>query len=127
MFIVGLLSWWYGAGWVAQAKRVQERIAATVDYFSISLLLSTLFSPFRQISAGRVGGPLTVRWQAFVDRLISRCIGAVVRLVMIVLGCITIIAISCVGAISLMVWAIIPLLPIIGAALTIIGWVPVWM
>lgn len=79
MFIVGLLSWWYGAGWVAEAKRVRERIASTADYFSIDLLVKTLFSPFRQISAGKVNGPLGVKWRAFVDRLISRCIGALIE------------------------------------------------
>ncbi len=127
MFIVGLLSWWYGAGWVAQAKRVRERITSAADYFSISLLATTLFSPFRQISAGRVGGPLAVQWRAFIDRLISRCIGAFVRLVMILLGCITIAAISCFAAVSLAMWAIIPLLPLIGLGMMIIGWVPVWI
>lgn len=126
MFIVGLLSWWYGDGWRQRAVMVRERIASTMDYFSIDLLLSTLFSPFRQISAGRVDGPLAVKWRAFVDRLISRCIGAFIRLILIIVGTAIIIFFSVVGLLILLLWAVIPLLPIIGIGMAIIGWVPVW-
>ena len=126
MFIVGLLSWWYGAGWVAEAKRVKERIASTADYFSIGLLAKTLFSPFRQISAGRVDGPIGIKWRAFVDRLISRCIGALMRTFLIILGIVCISLIAVVGAVLLATWFIVPLLPIVGCVMMFIGWVPSW-
>ncbi len=126
MFIVGMISWWYSAGWTMQARRVKERIVAIVDFFSISLLLKTLFSPFRQISAGRVNGPIAVRWHAFVDQLVSRCIGAIVRLFMILFGLIAIMFTVLVGAITLVVWLLVPLLPLVGLILTFIGWVPAW-
>lgn len=126
MFIVGLLSWWYGAGWVAEAKRVRERIASVTDYFSIDLLIKTLFSPFRQISAGRVNGPLAVKWRAFVDRLISRCIGALMRTILIVVGAVTIMVVVIVGGITLVAWLVVPALPLIGGVMMVIGWVPSW-
>jgi len=126
MFIVGLLSWWYGAGWVAEAKRVRERIASVADYFSIGLLAKTLFSPFRQISAGNVNGPLAVKWRAFVDRLISRCIGAMMRTFLIVFGIIAIALIAVVSMAALAIWLVIPLLPIIGCIMMFVGWVPSW-
>lgn len=127
MFIVGLLSWWYGAGWLAQGARVKERVASISDFFSIALLFKTLFNPFRQISAGRVDGPIGVKWHAFLDRLISRCIGAIVRLFMILFGLVSIAMTTIVGLVSLVMWALIPLLPIIGAVMMSIGWVPQWM
>lgn len=123
---MGLLSWWYGAGWVAEAKRVRERIASTADYFSIDLLVKTLFSPFRQISAGKVNGPLGVKWRAFVDRLISRCIGALMRTILIVIGTVSIAVIALVGCITLVVWLIVPAMPLIGCVMMFIGWVPSW-
>ncbi len=127
MFIVGLFSWWYGAGWKAQIKRVEERLASVIDYFSISLLIKTLFAPFRQISAGRVSGSIGVQWQAFVDRLVSRCIGAIVRSFMIVFGLVTLGITSVFGLVTIICWALIPLLPLVGLVLMTIGWVPSWL
>lgn len=126
MFIVGLFSWWYGNGWLAEARRVRERVASAADYFSINLLAKTLFSPFRQISAGRVDGPLGVKWRAFVDRLISRCIGALVRTFMIVIGIIWIVTVAIIGGIALGLWLLVPAFPVIGIIMMIVGWVPSW-
>lgn len=127
MLIVGFLSWWYGAGWRQRFQMVRERILATADYFSIDLLISTLFAPFRQISAGSVSGPVGVRWRAFVDRLISRCIGAVMRTILILVGAVTLLVVVLMGVIVLIFWSAVPLLPIIGVLLALVGWVPVWM
>lgn len=124
MVILGMLSWWYSTGWKLRLLRLREKIAATVDYFSIDLLLRTLFSPFRQISAGRVDGPLNVKMRAFFDRLISRMIGAMVRMFMIVVGSVAILLHVLVGGITLLAWAFVPLAPLIGLVLFISGWVP---
>lgn len=124
MFIIGMLSWWYGAGWRQRVVILRERLAKTVDYFSIDLLAKTLFAPFRQISAGRVNGPLGVKMQAFFDRLISRMIGMMIRSTMIVMGVGTIIVHSVLGLITVIMWAFIPLLPLIGVLIMLSGWVP---
>jgi hypothetical protein len=124
MFIVGILSWWYNAGWRQRFTILKERLAMTVDYFSIDLLVNTLFAPFRQISAGRVNGPLDVKMRAFFDRLISRLIGGMVRSAMIVFGVVAIIIHSVIGCIYVIIWAVIPILPIVGVILFVSGWVP---
>lgn len=124
MFIVGMLFWWYGQGWRDGAIRVGRRIAHLEDYFSIDLLLKTLFSPFRQISAGKVKGSLGVQMRAFFDRTISRVIGAMIRLFTIVIGLVAIIIYSIVGLVVLAVWAVIPLMPLAGIVLFMSGWMP---
>ena len=124
MFIVGLLSWWYGAGWRQRAMLIRERVARTIDYFSIDLLLKTLFAPFRQISAGKINGPIGVKWRAFVDRTISRIIGSIIRIFIILIGSVTIILYGVMGLATLVLWAIIPALPLIGFLLFISGWTP---
>lgn len=124
MFIVGILSWWYGAGWRQRFVMLRERLATTIDYFSIDLLAGTLFSPFRQISAGRVNGPLGVKMRAFLDRLISRCIGAMVRSAVIVIGIMAILMHGIIGCVTLIVWALLPSLPVVGLGLYLIGWLP---
>lgn len=121
---MGLLGWWYGAGWKGRARAVRERLAATMDYFSIALLLRTLFSPFRQISAGKVTGPIALQMRALFDNLLSRVIGAIVRSMMIGVGLVAIALTLIVGAMLLVVWAFVPLLPLVGLTLMMIGWLP---
>jgi hypothetical protein len=126
MLIVGILSWWYGEGWKQRVVMQREKLASTMDYFSIDLLLRTFFSPFRQISAGKVNGPLGVQLRAFSDRLISRMIGAMVRLFMIIIGMLAILLYIVIGAAWLIIWAFVPFLPVIGLVLFLAGWMP-WM
>jgi hypothetical protein len=124
MFIVGIFSWWYGRGWRQRATRLGDKLSGTIDYFSIDLLLRTFFSPFRQISAGKVRGPLGVQLRAFFDRLISRIIGAMIRFTMIIMGCVAIVVYAVFGVILLLGWAAVPLIPVAGLVLFLSGWIP---
>jgi hypothetical protein len=126
MFIVGILSWWYGAGLITRISAVRGRIASIMDYFSIDLLLRTIFSPFKQISAGGVAGSMAQKWRALVDRLFSRCIGAVVRLLLIIVGVVGIIGTIVIGTLLIVAWLFVPVLPLVGVILTLIGWTPSW-
>lgn len=123
MFLVGILSWWYGRGWSSQWRQVTDRWRATVQFFSIGQLLSTLFSPFRQISAaqGAATNPAAAM-RAFVDQLISRLIGAFVRFFTILAGTVIILFQIIFGVITMTFWLIIPLLPVVGFILLAIGW-----
>lgn len=120
-----MLSWWYSAGWKARALIVRERIERTMDYFSIDVLLGTLFSPYRQISADKVGGSLDIRWRAFVDRTISRLMGSIIRTIIIIIGSFAVVLQTLSGLVLLVLWACIPLLPVVGFILFISGWTPV--
>ena len=122
MLFVSLLQWWYSDGWRRRARLVSTQIDGVIDYFSIDLLARTLFSPYRQISAGKVDGPLGVQLRAFADRLISRFIGALIRTVLLVMGMIAIAAQSIFGLVVLVLWAFVPLLPFMGVGLMLTGW-----
>ena len=124
MVIIGMLSWWYTTGWRQRVSLLREKLASTVDYFSIDLLLRTLFSPYRQISAGKVTGPLGVQMRAFFDRLISRMIGAMIRLFMIIVGIVAIILHVIIGSAMVACWAVVPFAPIMGVVLFMTGWIP---
>lgn len=126
MFLVGILSWWYGDGWRQRVGLIRERLARTLDFFSISLLLRTLFSPFRQISAGKTAGPIGVQMRAFFDKLTSRLIGAAVRFFMIAAGVVIILLHASWGLVVLVGWALVPLLPVAGILAFSIGWAPSW-
>lgn len=124
MVIVGFVQWWYGAGLLRQLRLGREHIANFFDYFSIDLLIRTFFSPFRQISAGSVQGPIGLQIRAFFDRLISRVIGATVRTLTILVGVITIFLTIIVEIVRVVVWVLLPVAPSIGLVLTFLGWMP---
>lgn len=127
MFLVGMISWWYGRGWRGQFNRVRHRLGQTAAFFSIGQLASTLFAPFRQISAGKVSGPFGVIIRAFFDQLISRTIGAIVRFFTIIIGLVVLLAQAVYEFVILVVWLFLPIFPVIGLIMLAVGWVPIWM
>jgi len=121
MFLVGIFQWWYGAGWLRHARRSYIGILRTADFFSLGLLAKTLFNPFRQISAGRVHGPLPVQLSAFFDRLFSRAIGGVIRSFMMLIGLVVITIRALWSLISIIFWTLLPLTPAAGLVLWLMG------
>jgi hypothetical protein len=115
--------WWYGPGWRLQSERMMQRLLGVADTFSFSLLLGSLFAPFRQISAGRVRGPLGVQFRAWLDRLISRFIGALIRIGMLLFGGVAFLGCAVWSIAYLAVWPLLPAMPIIGIILAVTGWV----
>lgn len=123
---MAFFSWWYGAGLRRQGMLVSEQLSQLSDTFSFRLLLRTLFSPFRQISAGSVGGPLGVQLQAWFDLTISRFIGAMVRSFVILAGIVVIVLASFVGIVRIGVWPVLPVMPLIVTILWV-GWRTLWI
>lgn len=122
MFLVGILSWWYTKGLIKRLQIVEGRIKSSSDLFSIGLLVRTLFNPFRQISADEGGNSLAEKIQALFDRSLSRIIGFVVRTFTIIAGLIVMSVQIIFGVLVLIFWLIIPILPVIGLVLTVLGW-----
>lgn len=114
MIMLDVLVWWYKVAWVDVLHDVQQRTIGVFQSFSVILLLKTLFAPFRQIDAGGVRGPINVQIRAWFDRSFSRVLGAAVRFIVIIAGCLTGLLVLLLGAIWAAAWLIIPLLPIVG-------------
>ncbi len=118
MVITSLLSWWYVEGWREQLTRIKWAFIRMADRFSIGLLIKTLFAPFRQISAdeqARGNNLATV----ITDKLVSRLIGCFMRTIMIIVGTITLILLAIVSAIRMLMWPLLPVLPIAGVILMV--------
>lgn len=118
---VGFFTWWYGEGLNQRINDLGERLARVNDFFSVGLLATTLFAPFRQLSVGQVNGPLSVQLQAFFDNLVSRFIGALVRLAMIVFALVASVGVLMYGILVVAGWLLLPLLPILGAVMAFGG------
>lgn len=123
MAIIEMLSWWYTTGWGVFIHKLDNLFAGLTDFFSISSLIRTLFQPYRQISAGGTSSdaPLDMKFHAFIDRLISRCVGFVSRFLILIVGIIIITISGVVGIATIIVWPFIPCLPIAGIILTTTG------
>lgn len=124
MFLVGIFQWWYGSGWLRHIKRSYVGVLRTIDFFSITLLLKTLFNPFKQISASDTGNNLPAQFQAFLDRSFSRMVGATIRTLTIAIA-VAVIGLRLLWVLcSIVIWSILPFLPILGAVMWLGGVMP---
>ena len=121
LLVTELFMWWYTAGLRQRLKKISVRLDGTIDYFSMDLLVKTLFAPFRQISASKVDGSLEVKMRALIDRLFSRLIGAFVRTLLLVVGGVTIALQAILALIMILLWLLVPFLPVVGIVLMIAG------
>jgi hypothetical protein len=122
MLAVDFLQWWYSRGWGRFSKMLLDKLRGMADFFSITLLIRTLFAPFRQISSQDVteGGPAAYIAN-FFDKLLSRVIGMIVRLMILIFGMITIVIEAVLSLALVIVWPTIPLMPVACVVLCIMG------
>ena len=79
------------------------------NFFSVSLLVRTLFSPWRRMDElGRSGFHLKAFLEKFVTNLIVRGIGICARFFVIVSGCLTILTGFILGFIFFVAWCLLP-------------------
>jgi hypothetical protein len=117
MFMLGLFSWWYGAGWKGVLSATGRRLSSLADMFSVTILLRTLFSPWKRIIS-YPGASLDARLRAFGDNLVSRVIGFTVRFFVLLAASVAFVLLLAAGLVELVVW---PLLPIAAVALLVKG------
>ena len=121
MFAIDLVKWWYVKGWGVFSRGFKTTLKDTADTFSIGELLRTLFKPYRQISANVDGNTPGARMNAIFDKLISRIVGMLSRLVLIFCGLIVMLIELMVGGLVIIMWPFVPALPVVGIVLTIVG------
>lgn len=128
MAITEMLTWWYAKGWSVFIRKILNFMTNIVDFFSMDSLLRTLFQPFRQISAAAANADssLDLKFHMFIDRLVSRAVGFVSRLFLLIVGLIIIIGGGLISLILIIIWPLVPFLPIIGIILSVMG-VALWI
>lgn len=119
MVIISLLSWWYSEGWLEQISLTKRSFIKLADKFSIGMLLKTLFAPFRQISVGEQAGKTASLTSVIADKLISRLVGSVMRLVMVFVGTLALIIYAIISVFRLASWPLLPLAPVLGLILMV--------
>lgn len=117
-----MISWWFSRGWGIFATRLFDKLHDTADFFSISSLVKTLFAPFRQISAGvSTSAALDARLRAFFDRLVSRIIGAIVRIGILIFGGIVLLLQLVFSLVMIVAWPVLPFGIIIFSLMAMMG------
>ncbi|MBR2725390.1 hypothetical protein IKE97_01955 [Candidatus Saccharibacteria bacterium] len=123
MAVAEIFLWWYAAGWRTFIQKNRNAISSITDFFSMSSLIRTLFKPYRQISAetANANSSLDLKFHMFLDRLISRFVGFCSRLILLLAGSVIILIGGVFSLILIILWPFIPLLPIVGIILTVMG------
>lgn len=107
MAITYMLGWWYGQGWSWLLKIIQDNLKTVGETFSVPILLKTWFSPWKQI---QTQSSFRNFFQAAIDNLVSRLIGAVVRTFMLLAALFLTFGLVAGGFVLMIVWPVFPLL-----------------
>lgn len=121
MAIAQMFVWWYSRGWQVFIDKLRTTLTNILDFFSMGSLVRTLFKPFRQISAETASSSssLDLKFHMFIDRLVSRIVGFFSRLIILLAGSVIILLGGIFSLILIILWPIVPLLPIVGLVLSI--------
>ena len=118
MIIAEMLGWWYSRGWIWIAQQVYVvELKRIFEFFSVSDLLKTLFSPFRQDYIDTTKAPIGIKLQVFGSNLISRMLGAMIRITLISAGLISATLFIIAGFLFVIAWPFIPIMPILAVIL----------
>ena len=105
--ILQMLRWWYGTGWLQATHRVTTWTKNVERAFSFTLLLQTLFSPWRRIISAP-GRGLDAKMRAALDNFVSRCVGFFVRIGVILAGAFTMLGAFVGGVVLAGIWPLLP-------------------
>ena len=86
-----------------------------LNYFSIPLLLNTFFSPGRRYKWNYPRGfDIKQYFETFISNLVSRILGAICRVVLILIGIVSEIFVFLFGSVIFLIWLILPVLLLAG-------------
>ena len=104
------LYWHYGAGLKGLFRIWKNFLLFSFHFFSLLPLLQTLFSPWHRLTSSYGRGFDPMVWtRAFIENMISRILGAIVRSAVISMGILAELFIFIAGALLVLLWLILPL------------------
>lgn len=111
---MNLFTWHYSFGTNFYLHRYKSAVLGVIHYFSLPLLLPTLFAPWKRLMmSDNKHGFDFVEWLNVVSfNMVSRVVGAVVRLVLFFAGSLILIFILIFGSLGLILWTVMPFLSI---------------
>lgn len=119
MLALAFFSWWYGLGWRLAIQRTRLMVSHNVQIFSVSILLKTLFEPWKRITSNP-GAGISAHAQASLDNAISRLVGFFVRFLVLIAAIVTTLMIGIIGIVQIIIWPLLPPLLLLTIVLGII-------
>lgn len=106
------LKWHYTFGVDFYLLRFKNILLSLNHQFSLNLLLPTLFAPWKRLisTSNRKGFNLARDFEELSFNFVSRGIGAVVRLIVLVFGVFTLILVALGGIVGFSIWVALPFL-----------------
>lgn len=104
------LSWHYSEGVKFYAERLIYSLKSIIHYFSLSVLLTSLFAPWKRLVniEKKTGFDLSRAFQTFSFNMVSRGIGAVVRIILFITGVFVLVFVAVFGSIGAVFWVVFP-------------------
>jgi hypothetical protein len=111
---VQYLRWHYTQGVIDLAHIIGNFVWFFYEFFSIRLLLSTLFVPFHRLNeTGPTGLDLGRMAEKVIVNTLMRIVGALMRICLILLGVALVLLTFLAGAVSLLIWLCAPLIVLV--------------
>lgn len=109
-FALEYIRWHYYEGLISIYYIIGNFVWFFYEFFSIPILLKTLFNPFNRLDEGYAKGFRIELWlQTFVVNSLMRVVGALLRLMLILFGIAMILITVLIGACFLLAWTLAPL------------------
>jgi hypothetical protein len=102
--------WHYGDALISYVRILKNFWWFVVAYFSMPLLLTTLFVPYKRMTEER-GSGLSSWLEASVMNSLSRFVGFLVRLFLLFVGFLTLCLLTVGGIFGYGFWLILPIMP----------------
>jgi len=107
--MITYFSWWYNQGVLGFWDGILVMTGKIYSYFSIHILLRTLFDPWKRDNYSIENGSLEARSKVMLDNLISRVIGFVIRLFTMLFGLSLTISFFVFMFLILIIWLALPI------------------
>lgn len=111
MLALSLVTWWYSKGWLNAVTNLESMVTGISRLFSVPILLRTLFAPWKRIIS-YPGSSLDAKIRAFADNMVSRAVGFVVRILVLLTAVVMEALAGSLGILWIMLWPCLPLLSI---------------
>jgi hypothetical protein len=117
LFIFDYLVWHYSRAFRDIGALWYNLVWFVTHFFSLPLLVRTLISPWKRLSDGYRREGVEKLMETFVFNLMSRVVGFVIRMALILAGLTVLTVLSLSLVVFLMVWLFLPFLAVLSFAL----------
>ncbi len=121
MVLFNFFIWWYSVGWTRVPKEIRRKSRFILQYFSLTIILKTLFSPWKRDITYASSKAIEDRFHALLGNLVSRFIGFLIRIIFMLIAVLGVVLIAVFGGILYIIWPLLPLSPLLFIYLGVFG------